>query len=188
MIAVKRCRRLSGDAQCLMVRLGMPGHHVDEIQSSREVHHHLHGATAGRRHQGAAVSGMDPLFRVPVGIEVDRLDGHRLALAEQALGQGELGPERRAEMRQVEPAEDAMPVGIIALGPPDGPACRGRVAAFPAERGEREHRLVQPIRFGVFRQEVAPVPAAEQAALDAGESRLTPRVLEAEQRPRWRRW
>ena len=54
--------------------------------------------------------------------------GEPLALAAARLGLRQVAPDRVPQVRQIEPAEDAVPVGVVALRAADGAAHRGRVA------------------------------------------------------------
>src|SRR6266576_2487965 len=72
---------------------------------------------------------MHPQLGVPVVVDVALVAGERFALTQHALGDGELAPDRIAQMRQVKTAEHAMPVGVVALRPPNGPPRLGRFAS-----------------------------------------------------------
>jgi len=67
-------------------------------------------------------------------------------------------PDCLSQMGQVEAAEHAVPVSVIALGSPDCAASgRGQVSPAAQEEGKRLHLLVHPVGLGVLHQEVAPV-------------------------------
>ena len=99
-----------------------------------------------------------------------------------ALGQGQIAPDRLSQVGQVQSAEHAVPVGVVALRPADGAAGRRRIAPLPAtERGERLHLLVHPVGLGVLDQEVAPVGAPDQRAVGARHPRLAQVALQPDQ-------
>src|SRR5437899_11483186 len=91
------------------------------------------------------------------------------------LGDGELAPDRTAQMRQVETAEHAVPVGVVALRPPNGPPRLGRIAAAAREGRKREHRLMHPVCLGVLDEEMVPVSPPHERC--RGGETLWPQLL-----------
>src|SRR2546422_11335549 len=85
---------------------------------------------------------MDPDLIEAVTVQVEPLRGERLTAPQLALCQREVVPDRVPQMRQVEPPEHTVPVGVVALCAADGPAGRRRATATtpscrpPAQRRE----------------------------------------------------
>ena len=69
-----------------------------------------------------------PDLVVAIAVQVEHVPRETLARAQRRFGLREIAPDRVPQMRQVEPAEDAVPVGIVALRPADGATHRGRIA------------------------------------------------------------
>src|SRR6266550_6800875 len=65
-------------------------------------------------------------------------------------------------MREVEAAEYAVPVGVVALGAADGPPSLWGVATTVRQRGQRHHHFVHAVRLGVLHQEMVPVSAPHE--------------------------
>src|SRR5437879_12443646 len=111
---------------------------------------------------------MDPDLIEAVTVQVEPLRGERLTAPQLALRQGEVVPDRVPQMRQVEPPEHTVPVGVVALRAADGPAGRRRAAATtpscrpPAPRSEGLHLLTHSVGLGVAHEEVPPVRPAPQ--------------------------
>ena len=66
-------------------------------------------------------------------------------------------------MGQVEAAEDAVPIGIVALGPIEVAEPFPRLPGRAKARRDHDHALVEAIRLRVLPQEVPEQPAAEEA-------------------------
>ena len=60
-------------------------------------------------------------------------------------------------MREIEAAEYAVPVGVVALGAADGPPGLWGIATTVRQRGQRHHHFVHAVRLGVLHQEMVPV-------------------------------
>ena len=115
---------------------------------------------------------MDPDLVVAVAVDVEDVVRQSLPLTQRRFRLRQVPPDRVSQMRQVEAAEDAVPVGVVALGPADGATRRGRIAMPARQRAQRHHLLVHPVRFGILDQEVAPVRAANERAVGAGHTGL----------------
>src|SRR2546422_4849325 len=98
---------------------------------------------------------MDPDLIEAVTVQVEPLRGERLTAPQLALRQREVVPDRVPQMRQVEPPEHTVPVGVVALCAADGPAGRPRATATtpsrppPAQRREGLHLLMHSVGLGV---------------------------------------
>ena len=138
MLAVpsSRARRvgLAARQRLVVVRLAPPRQHVGVVDARREVRELLDGAAPRRATTMEQCAPCTQISVAAVAVEVELFPGQRLALPQQRLGPRQFVPDRVAQVRQVEPAEDAVPVGVVALGPADGPARVRRVAALAAER------------------------------------------------------
>ncbi len=105
---------------------------------------------------------MDPQLGIAVVVEIQLFVRQRLALAQRALGRGELAPDRVAQMREGETAEYAVPVGVVALGAADGPPGLWGVATTVRQRGQRHHHLVHAVGLRVLHQEMVPVSSPHE--------------------------
>ena len=76
---------------------------------------------------------MNPQLDVAIAGDVDGLAGDRLIRAQRALGFRKVAPYLRAQERQVQAAEDAVPVCVVALSAPDGATRGGRISPPPAQ-------------------------------------------------------
>ena len=109
----------------------------------------------------ASVAAEDVLV-VPVDVVVALLAGCDAALGEDALGLQQRRIRVGAQVREVDPAEDAMPVHVVALRAPEvllrlaDLLRRVEDAASGELLGDDEHALVQRVRLGILREEVAP--------------------------------
>jgi hypothetical protein len=121
---------------------------------------------------------VDPQLLGAVGVEIERFHGQRLAAAQLALGEGQVAPDRGPQVRQVQSAEHAMPVGVVALGAADGAPRGRRVAALAAQRRQRQHLLVHAVRLGVLHEEVPPMAAAHEGAVGTGHPFLSEVALQ----------
>src|SRR5437867_11069518 len=65
-------------------------------------------------------------------------------------------------MREIEAAEYAVPVGVVALGAADGPPGLWGIATTVRQRGQRHHHFVHAVRLGVLHQEMVPVSAPHE--------------------------
>src|SRR2546427_10382783 len=93
---------------------------------------------------------MDPELSEAVTVQVEPLRGERLTAPQLALRQGEVVPDRVPQMRQVEPPEHTVPVGVVALRAADGPAGRRRAPPPPPSLpppGQRREGLPFPLPF-----------------------------------------
>ena len=106
----------------------------------------------------------DEEFVVAVQIEIDDGQVAGRGLVEQCLQFDQCVPYRPAQMRQIEPAEQSVPVGVIGLREMQQLAHVGRRlgAEFGNARRKLLHALVHPVRFGVTRHEVAPDAASHE--------------------------
>ena len=93
---------------------------------------------------------MDPELGIPVVVESQLFIRQRLASPQLALGEGQLVPDRVTEMGQIESAEYAVPIGVVALRAPDGAASGRRIAPAARQVRERHHRLMHAVRLGVL--------------------------------------
>ena len=112
-------------------------------------------------------------FGGPVQVEVDQLARFdRCARTTQRKVLGEDQPAQRgdAEVREVDPAEQAVPVAVVRLAGVE--VVDGRVAGRPGrhcvdEIADAEHLLVEVVDLAVLDLEVAPDRAAQPAQLRA---------------------
>ena len=88
---------------------------------------------------------MDPDLLVTVEVEVEPLPGQSLVTPKPSLGGREVPPDRIAKVRQIEPAEDAVPVRVVALRSPDGASSLGVVPL--ARQSEESACIFLCIRF-----------------------------------------
>src|ERR1051326_7508411 len=107
------CRFGSGE-RALVVGLFAPGERVRVVAPGRKEAELLNGAAAAGTDDGREVRGVDPELVVPIMIEVQPLVQKILVAPKLRLGQCELLPDGVTQMRQIQTAEDAVPVRIIA--------------------------------------------------------------------------
>ena len=148
--------------------------------------HHRRGSRAEiERRDGPAVSGLqerlvfgggEKEFVGAVGVVVQLLDTRNERAGSMQIGDGfganQVAPRIGAEMRGVDAAENAMPIGIVALGAQEQIASLQKgFGGFRAgltrgsggdARGNAEHFLVEQIGFGVLAKEAAPGAAAKE--------------------------
>src|SRR6267154_4547801 len=117
-VTVSVCRLLGE----LVIGFASPGEDVGEIDEVVEPREHFDGATTMWTDHGRELRGVDPQLGVAVVVEIQLLVRQRLTLAQRALGDRELAPDRVAQVREVQAAEHAVPVGIVALRATDGPS------------------------------------------------------------------
>ncbi len=109
--------------------------------------------------------GVDPDLLVTVEVEVESLPGQSFVTPKPSLGGREVPPDRIAKVGQIEPAEDTVPVRVVALRSPDGTSSLRVVPSGATERGESLHLLVHPIRLGVLHLKISPVRAPNERAV-----------------------
>ena len=93
---------------------------LSRFSPASKVEPHLDHAAARRRDEHADRRGPDPDLVVSVGVDVARFRPRAIRRREAALRRWPVVPDVSAQERQVQPAEDAVPVGIVALRPADG--------------------------------------------------------------------
>src|SRR5262249_21217061 len=127
------------------------------------------------QHRVAVRSEID--LRISIRIEVELLRVCKL-LSTMRLGiRNRLSrdrgiPERRAQMRRVKPAENSVPVRIVALAPVQlflgvfSGSLRVLVLRASLERpyflGDEQHFFLEEIRFAILRKKVSPDSAAKE--------------------------
>src|SRR5919197_2083345 len=131
----------------LMIRFATARQYVGEVHERVETGQHLDRAAALRAHERRKVGGVDPQLVVAVIIEIQLLARNRLPLSQRPLRNGELMPDRVAQMRQVQASKDAMPVGVVALRAPQRPPRLRWIAAPAGQVGERDHYFVHAVRL-----------------------------------------
>src|SRR5437867_6726933 len=119
----------------LVIRFAAPREDVGEVDQIVEPREHFHRATAMRADTRRELPRMDPKLGIPVVVEIQLFIRQRLASPQLALAEGQLVPDRVTEMGQIEAAEYAVPIVVVALPAPDGPASGRRIA--PAARQVR---------------------------------------------------
>ena len=188
-------RTVSGTGLCpvmsvrkLMIGFPPAGQYVRVIESRPKHGVLLDRAAAVRTHERGEIGGVNPDFLESVAIQVEALDLKRLAPPQLRLGQREVAPDRVAEVGEVEAAEHAVPVGVVALRPRDRLPRLDGIAAAAAQGGEGHHFLVHAVRFGVAHEEVAPMRPAEQRPVGTGDSLRAQVVLEPGQPRGGLRW
>ena len=173
---------LLGAAQLVVLRLGTAGERVDEIRRGR-VDVPLDDRAALHVHEHRAGVPAEDVLVVAVDVVVARL-----ARGDATLGQDPLRLEQRrvrvgAQMREVDAAEDAVPVHVVALRAPEVLLSlahfhrRIEDAAARELLGHDEHPLVERVRLGVLREEVAPERRGHERLEILAE--LVPRLLQA---------
>jgi len=152
---------LLGPAEVVVLGLGTARERVDEV-GRRGVDVPLdHRATLDVDEDRPGVPAEEVLV-IPVDVVVTLLAGGHAALGEDALGLEQRVIGVGAEVRQVEPAEHAMPVDVVRLRAPEvllglTDLRRGVEDAAPGELlGDDEHPFVQGVRLGVLGEEVPP--------------------------------
>jgi hypothetical protein len=88
---------------------------------------------------------MNPDFVVSVSIDIEDLGRQHLTLSELALGLRQVLPDGFPKVREIQPAEHAVPVRIVALSPADGSAGIRHATQLPQSKRERLHLLVHPV-------------------------------------------
>src|SRR5260370_2883671 len=88
------------------------------------------------------------------------------------FGANEITPRISAEMRGINPAKNAVPVGVVALGAQEQIACFHQIAGgfrvtasrrnSGDARGNSQHFLVEQVGFGIFAKEAAPGAATKK--------------------------
>lgn len=130
---------------------------IGVVGTGRKNGEFLDGPAAGGADQGGELIRVDPDLFVPITVEVYHLRRQVLSAPELALGKRQAPPDGLPEVRQVQSTEHTVPVGIVALRPPDGTASRTGIARAAAEQRQGLHLLVHSVRLGVLHQEIAPV-------------------------------
>src|SRR6266508_3511752 len=159
--AYQHLARLLGATQVLVLGFGPPRERVDEIRR-RCVDVPLdHGAALHVHEHRASVPAEDVLV-VAVDVVVALLAGGDATLREDSLGLEQRRVRVRAQVREVDTAEHAVPVHVVALRAPQVllrlPNLLRAIEDAAASELLRhdEHALVQRVRFGILREEVAP--------------------------------
>src|SRR5215210_1565436 len=108
----------------VVVRLAPPGERIGIIGFACKDRILLDRTTAAGADQGREPIRVNPDLIVAVPVQVQHLRGQILTAPEISLGLREIPPDGLSQMRQVETAEDAVPVRVVALRSPDRPASR----------------------------------------------------------------
>src|SRR5688572_544200 len=162
-----------------MVRLATSGQRISEVFAEREAGQFLDRAAACGTDDRRKSGRVNPEFRVAIMIDVPRFPLQWLVLPQLLLRGGEVSPYLGSEERQVQSAEDSVPVRIIALRTSDRATRRGRIATLATQFRQCEHLLVHPVRLRILHQEVAPMRSANQRAIGV-EASLAQFLLEVE--------
>ena len=110
------------------VVVGLPpaGQHIGVVDSAAEDGVLLDRGSARRAHDRGKRGRVQPDLVMAVAVEIEHLPGEPLAPAELAFREGQLAPDGVAKVRQVQAAEHAVPIRVVALGTADGPSGLGR--------------------------------------------------------------
>jgi hypothetical protein len=136
-IRIARGRRLG----CIVTRrlhrgdvigLAPAGEGIGNVFAKGKTRQLLHRASTRRADNRGEARRMNPDLFMAVAVDIDRFVCEPFIAPELRLGQREISPDLGAKEWQVQPAEHAMPVGIIALRPADGASWTRRVSTKPA--------------------------------------------------------
>ena len=150
-----------------MLRLRPAREGIDEVDGG-VVDVPLGDGAAKRMDDDRSVIAAEEVLLIAVDVVVALLAGGDSPLREVPLRFQQRRVRVGAQVRQVDAAEDAVPVDVIALPAPEmllrlAHLGRGVEDAAACEvLGDQEHPLVQRVRFGVAIEELPPLPAAHQ--------------------------
>jgi hypothetical protein len=147
----------------LMVSLAPPRQDIGQVPRPRAVVDLDQSAPEGRLGQQAEDRAPVIKLVAAVGVVVERVP--RRGVRRPFLRFEEMTVGRLPEMGQVESAEDAVPIGVVALGLIEVPERRPSFRSGPDLPRDHDHALLEVVGLGVLAEEVAKETAPEKAAV-----------------------